>query len=206
MGGGTRRAPNAAGHPLGWGWGSHKVDPMPDQRWGPRTEEPEKALAQLCEPVPHKGPLCPVEESAGGRRGTGQAGGAKEGGAPGPRQQELGRWAAVRRRARNAPAAEKLPVRPGGTGQRGRPTFGRCCQWPGNCLLSLAGAGSPAAPGMQQTEREPLGWGAGRGGQRVSALGSAAAAQLHPAQLSGAAHSISMKRPDADGHSGSSRE
>lgn len=37
---------------------------------------------------PHKGPLCPAEESAGGRRG---AGWLKEGGAT--LRQELGRWA-----------------------------------------------------------------------------------------------------------------
>lgn len=38
------------------------------------------------------------------------------------------------------------------------------------------------------------------------ALGSAATAQLHPGRLSRAAHSISMKQPDADEHPGSSRE
>ena len=54
-----------------------------------------------------------------------------------------------------------------------------------------------AFPGEEEEE--------GGGGARVTARGWAAA-QLHPARLSGAAHSIQMKRPDADGHSGSSRE
>ena len=122
------------------------------------------------------------------------------------------------------PAAEKLLARPVAPAA-GKTYLWPLPPWPRHCPLSLAGAGSPArpagrpqppaAPGMQQTEREPLGWGGreepgeeeeeGGGGARVSARGWAAA-QLHPARLSGAAHSIQMKRPDADGHSGSSRE
>lgn len=65
-----------------------------------------------------------------------------------------GRWG----RARSAPAAEKLPGRPWHR-PAGETYLWRLPPVARHCPLSLAGAGSPAAPGMQQTEREPLGWG-----------------------------------------------
>lgn len=169
-----------------------------------------------------KGRSVPREESAGIRRRRAErgdrswAGGRLLGGAAGrarstspPRSRTPG-CGEVAGPAGGTGGGEDLPlaaaaVAPALPTQPGR---GRLARTPGRPQ-------PPAAPGMQQTEREPLGWGGreepgeeeeeGGGGARVSARGWAAA-QLHPARLSGAARSIQMKRPDADGHSGSSRE
>lgn len=64
---------------------------------------------------PHKGPLCPAEESAGGRRGAGWLERRAE--PPCARSWAGGRSAGA---SRSAPAAEKLLSWPAGISQRGK--------------------------------------------------------------------------------------
>lgn len=194
---GGRRAPG------GWGLGSGTVDPTPDSEKGGQDGPAGEGTGSTPQSQsPHKGPLCPAGGKCGRpqRRRRPAEGGQSEGSGVG-QVGALGGGPVVpplRRSCRSA----------GGTGQRGRPTFGRCRRWPRHCPLSLAGAGSPARrlPAAASCSRNAANGalgvgraaepgrrrarGEGRRGGRECRRGPGGRSSAAPARFSRAAHSI----------------
>jgi hypothetical protein len=164
---------------------------------------------------PHKGPLCPATGKCrrpqrrgwpgGGGRSHSQPGVGQVGAARGrPAVPWLQRSCRPGPRTRDTGGREDLPsaLRPAADTARSAWQGRFPAHTPARQLLRECSKRS-RSPGVGSAGGA---WGVGGGWAESWALGSAAAAQLHPGQLSRAARSISMKRPDADEHSGSSQE